>query len=112
VSEPETGPDNKSPMMKINRLIHEPARFSIMAQLSVVEEADFLFLSRRISLTKGNLSAHMRKLEDEGYIEVRKGLMGRRSHTMLAITEKGRKAFKIYLSDLKNALDGFENKSS
>ena len=45
--EPETGPDNKSPMMKINRLIHEPARFSIMAQLSVGEEADFLFLSRR-----------------------------------------------------------------
>lgn len=62
MSEPETGPDSKSPMMKINRLIHEPARFSIMAQISVVEEADFLFLSRRIGLTKGNLSAHMRKL--------------------------------------------------
>jgi DNA-binding MarR family transcriptional regulator len=94
-------------MMKINRLIHEPARFSIMAQLSVVEEADFLFLSRRIGLTKGNLSAHMRKLEDEGYIEVRKGLMGRRSRTALAITEKGRTAFKAYLSDLKNVLQVF-----
>ena len=107
MSKPETGPDNKSPMMKINRLIHEPARFSIMAQLSVVEEADFLFLSRRIGLTKGNLSAHMRKLEDEGYIEVRKGFMGRRPHTALAITEKGRRAFKTYLSDLKNVLQVF-----
>ena len=107
MSGPETGTDNKSPMMKINRLIHEPARFSIMAQLSVVEEADFLFLSRRIGLTKGNLSAHMRKLEDEGYVEVRKGFMGRRSRTALAITEKGRKAFKAYLSDLKNVLQVF-----
>ncbi|MCW4051396.1 MAG: transcriptional regulator [Candidatus Bathyarchaeota archaeon] len=106
MSEPETGPD-KSPMMKINRLIHEPARFSIMAQLSVVEEADFLFLSRRIGLTRGNLSAHMRKLEDEGYIEVRKGFMGRRPHTVLAITEEGHKAFKTYLMDLKNALQAF-----
>ena len=107
VSGPETGTDNKSPMLKINRLIHEPARFSIMAQLSVVEEADFLFLSRRIGLTKGNLSAHMRKLEDEGYIEVRKGFMGRRPHTALAITEEGRRAFKAYLSDLKKVLQVF-----
>lgn len=72
-----------------------------------MEEADFLFLSRRIGLTKGNLSAHMRKLEDEGYIEVRKGFMGRRSRTVLAITEKGCKAFETYLSDLKNVLHVF-----
>ena len=107
MSESETGPDSKRSMMKINRLIHEPARFSIMAQLSVVEEADFLFLSRRIGLTRGNLSAHMRKLEDEGYIEVKKEFMGRRPHTMLAITEKGRKAFKTYLSQLKKVLQVF-----
>ena len=104
---PEAGPDDESSMMKVNRLIHEPARFSIMAQLSVVEEADFLFLSRRIGLTKGNLSAHMRKLEDEGYIEVRKGFMGRRPHTVLSITEEGRRTFQTYLSDLKNVLQVF-----
>jgi DNA-binding MarR family transcriptional regulator len=94
--------------MGIDRLIHEPARFSILAHLFVVEEADFLFLSRRIGLTKGNMSAHMRKLEDGGYIEVRKGFLGRRPHTVLAITEKGREAFKNYISDIKNALQGFE----
>ena len=112
MSEPKPNPDNKSPMMNINRLIHEPARFSIMAHLYVVEEADFLFLSRRIGLTRGNLSAHMRKLEDGDYIEVRKGFMGRRPHTVLAITEKGQKAFKNYVFDIKNALHGFESKSS
>ncbi len=107
MSEPETN-DISSPLMGIDRLIHEPARFSIMANLYVVEEADFLFLSRRIGLTKGNLSAHMRKLEEGDYIEVRKGFMGRRPHTVLAITEKGQEAFKNYISDIKNALQGFE----
>jgi len=104
---PEADPDDESSMMKVNRLIHEPARFSIMAQLSIVEEADFLFLSRRIGLTKGNLSAHMRKLEDESYIEVRKEFIGRRPHTVLSLTEEGRRAFQTYLSDLKNVLQVF-----
>ncbi len=108
MSEPETNDDVSSPIMEIDRLIHEPARFSIMANLYVVEEADFLFLSRRIGLTKGNLSAHMRKLEEGCYIEVRKGFMGRRPHTVLAITEKGKEAFKKYISELKNALQGLE----
>jgi len=108
VSEPETNDGISNPIMGIDRLIHEPARFSIMANLYVVEEADFLFLSRRIGLTKGNLSAHMRKLEEGGYIEVRKGFMGRRPHTVLAITEKGQEAFKNYISEIKNALQGFE----
>lgn len=108
MSEPETNDGVSSPIMGIDRLIHEPARFSILAHLFVVEEADFLFLSRRIGLTKGNLSAHMRKLEEGGYIEVRKGFMGRRPHTVLAITEKGREAFKNYISDIKNALQEFE----
>jgi DNA-binding MarR family transcriptional regulator len=108
VSEPETNDGVSSPIMGIDRLIHEPARFSIMGNLYVVEEADFLFLSRRIGLTKGNLSAHMRKLEEGDYIEVKKGFMGRRPHTVLAITEKGQEAFKNYVSDIKNALQGFE----
>jgi len=108
VSEPETNDGISSPIMGIDRLIHEPARFSILAHLYVVEEADFLFLSRRIGLTRGNLSAHMRKLEEGGYIEVKKGFMGRRPHTVLAITVKGQEAFKNYISDIKNALQGFE----
>ena len=108
MSEPETNDDVSSPIMEIDRLIHEPARFSIMANLFVVEEADFLFLSRRIGLTRGNLSAHMRKLEEGGYIEVRKEFMGRKPHTVLAITVKGQEAFKNYIFDIKNALQGFE----
>ncbi|GAF84589.1 unnamed protein product [marine sediment metagenome] len=106
MSEPEA--DDVSPIMGVDRLIHEPARFSILAHLYVVEEADFLFLSHRIGLTRGNLSAHMRKLEQGGFIEVRKEFMGRRPHTVLVITGKGQEAFKNYVSDIKNALQGFE----
>ena len=108
MSESETNDGISNPIMGIDRRIHEPARFSIMAHLYVVEEADFLFLSRRIGLTRGNLSAHMRKLEEGGYIEVRKEFMGRKPHTVLAITVKGQEAFKNYISDIKNALQGFE----
>ena len=106
MSEPEA--DDVSPIMGVDRLIHEPARFSILAHLYVVEEADFLFLSHRIGLTRGNLSAHMRKLEQGGFIEVRKEFMDRRPHTVLVITGKGQEAFKNYISDIKNALQGFE----
>ena len=56
----------------INKLIHEPARLKIMAQLYVIESADFLFLMRQIGLTFGNLSAHLSKLEAAGYIEIEK----------------------------------------
>jgi len=106
MSEPEA--DDVSPIMGVDRLIHEPARFSILAHLYVVEEADFLFLSHRIGLPRGNLSAHMRKLEQGGFIEVRKEFMGRRPHTVLVITGKGQEAFKNYISNIQSAIQGFE----
>ena len=58
--------------IQIERLVHEPARLKILAYLSVVESADFVFLISRTGLTMGNLSAHMSKLEKAGYIVVEK----------------------------------------
>ena len=89
----------------INKLIHEPARLSIMTRLYVVESADFLFMMRQTGLTFGNLSAHMSKLEDAGYIEIIKEFVGKKPHTMLRLTKKGRTAFEEYKKKMKQFFD-------
>jgi len=88
-------------LSSIDRTIHEPARLVIMSHLFVLESADFRFLMTRTGLTEGNLSSHIRKLEDAGYVEVSKGFKGRRPHTMLGLTKEGRSAFKKYYSTMR-----------
>jgi len=73
----------------------------IMAQLYVVQSADFLFLQRQTQLTPGNLSAHLSKLEEAGYVEIIKEFIDRKPHTALALTKKGRDAFKQYRRSIK-----------
>ena len=90
---------------KIDRLIHEPGRLIIMAHLSVVESADFLFLKRQTGLTWGNLSAHLNKLEAAGYIEVEKEFINRKPHTVLHLTDKGQIAFHTYRQSMKQMFE-------
>jgi DNA-binding transcriptional ArsR family regulator len=85
----------------IDKIIHEPARLNIIAHLYVIESADFLFMMRQTGLTFGNLSAHMSKLENAGYIKIIKEFMGKKPHTMLKLTEKGRQAFEGYQKQMK-----------
>jgi DNA-binding transcriptional ArsR family regulator len=89
----------------IDKIIHEPARLNIMANLFVVESADFLFLMRQTSLTFGNLSSHMSKLENAGYIEIKKEFIGKKPHTMIFLTEQGRVAFEKYRKKMKQFFD-------
>ena len=91
----------------IDKLIHDPARLKIMTLLYVVESADFLFMMRQTELTFGNLSAHMSKLEDAGYINIIKEFVGKKPHTMLKLTEKGRKAFDEYRKKMKQFFNEF-----
>jgi DNA-binding transcriptional ArsR family regulator len=93
------------PIAEIDRLIHEPARLMIMALLSVVESADFLFLMRQTGLTWGNLSSHLSKLEAAGYVAVEKEFVGKKPHTMLHLTGDGRSAFQEYRQSMKQVLD-------
>jgi len=102
-NEQNTG--GKQPVVIIDRLIHEPARFSIMAHLYVVESTDFLFLMRQTRLTKGNLSSHISKLETAGYIDVVKEFVGKKPHTMLRLTDAGRTAFQDYRQRMKQVLE-------
>lgn len=96
-SKEERGADSQP---EIDRIVHEPARLKILAYLYVVNSADFVFLLSRTGLTWGNLSSHMRKLEEEGYIAVKKDFKDRRPHTMLSLTDKGRDAFDTYRQNM------------
>ena len=90
--------------MEIDRLIHEPARLKIMAFLSVLESADFTFLVSRLGLTMGNLSAHISKLQDAGYIDVEKGYKDNRPQTTLSLTDQGSQAFQDYRQEMLKLL--------
>jgi len=103
---PEAGSEGVQPISSIDRLVHEPARFMILAYLYVVESADFLFLMRQTGLTWGNLSSHLSKLEAAGYIDIEKEFLGKKPHTMLRLTDEGRAAFQEYRQSMKQVLDG------
>ena len=94
-----------SKLASLNRLINEPARLAIMAALYDLEEADFVFLHRITGLTRGNLSSHIYKLAEGGYVEVEKKFIGKKPTTVCRLTEKGRKAFEEYLKTLQPLIE-------
>ena len=96
---------NLASLAEIDRNIHEPARLMVMAWLSVVESADFVFLMNQTGLTWGNLSAHLSKLEEAGYISAEKSFKGKRPNTMLQLTPRGQEAFQIYIQTMKQELN-------
>lgn len=85
----------------IDRLIHEPARLVIVTILNAVEAADFLYLQRETGLTKGNLSAHLSKLEEGGYVRIEKTYKGKIPLTVCRLTDRGREAFGRYRQHLR-----------
>ncbi len=84
------------PPFELDRLIHEPARLLLVSNLAIVEEADFVYLSARTGLTAGNISSHMTRLEDAGYVHIEKSFAGKRPRTTYALTPIGRAAFERY----------------
>src|SRR5512134_1266198 len=81
---------------ELDRLIHEPARLLIVTILSTAASADFLFLQRETGLTKGNLSAHLSKLEEAGYVKIEKTFKGKLPLTICSLTKDGRAALDSY----------------
>ena len=98
------GSQDYSALAEIDRLVHEPARLAVMALLYVIESADFTFLVNQTGLSWGNLSAHLSKLEEAGYLEVEKTFKGRRPNTNLRLTTAGRRAFQDYRRRLQQVL--------
>jgi DNA-binding MarR family transcriptional regulator len=86
---------------QIDRLIHEPSRMLIMAILYAGEQVSFLYLLRESGLTKGNLSNHLTRLEQGGYIYIEKSFKGKTPQTLLSLTPVGRSAFETYRKQLR-----------
>ena len=83
-------------LSKIDKIIHEPIRLSILAHLYVLDSADALFLKNQIGLTWGNFSTHLKRLEEAEYIEVQKEFVDRKPVTSYRLTQLGREAFQQY----------------
>jgi DNA-binding transcriptional ArsR family regulator len=88
-------------MNEIDRVIHEPIRLRIMSILSGVDKADFKFVLSTLGLSKGNLSSHIDKLEQAGYVAVEKGFRGKVTYTEYSLTKSGKKALAAYWSILE-----------
>jgi DNA-binding MarR family transcriptional regulator len=91
-------------LLTLDRLVHEPARLVILTVLGEAEEVEFRFLERVSGLTKGNLSGHIAKLEEAGYVVVKKFFRGKLPATSLKITRAGRSALRTYREQLHQAL--------
>jgi DNA-binding MarR family transcriptional regulator len=85
----------------IDEVIHGRLRLGVMAHLARVEAADFNELKAMLNATQGNLSVHLRKLEEAGYVEIEKGYLGRKPRTRVRLTQKGRDAFTNYLDAIE-----------
>jgi DNA-binding MarR family transcriptional regulator len=91
-------------IIEVDKLIHEPARIAILSLLHVVDSADFLFIMNHTGLTQGNLSSHLTKLEDASMIKIVKSFKGKKPHTTVELTKKGKEKFENYLSSMKGFL--------
>jgi DNA-binding transcriptional ArsR family regulator len=91
-------------LAEVDRIIHEPARLMVLALLAAVKQADFRYLHHSTRLTKGNLSVHLSRLEEAGYIAIEKTFRGKYPLTLCRLTERGRGALNDYRKTIKAAL--------
>ncbi|MFD4990980.1 transcriptional regulator [Cellulosimicrobium cellulans] len=97
------------PETELDPVIHAPARLRVVATLAALasgDELSFPKLQKLLGMTAGNLSTHLRKLEDAGYVTVTKTHEGRTPATYLALTTRGRVAFEDYIAALNTLLRG------
>jgi len=88
----------------LDKTLHEPARLSVAACLYVVQSADFVFIQSQTGMTGGNLSSHLKKMKDAGYISITKSFDDARPKTTLALTKDGRSAFESYIKAISALL--------
>jgi DNA-binding HxlR family transcriptional regulator len=88
----------------IDDVIHSRIRLAIMAVLIAVDEADFNFLKEKVQATDGNLSVHLKKLEEAKYVGVKKTFVDRKPQSRYKLTAQGRKAFEAYVAQLEKLI--------
>jgi DNA-binding MarR family transcriptional regulator len=101
---PKTMTEELHPLAGIDRTVHAPARLMVMTYLYVVESAEFISLMHLTGLTWGNLSTHLSKLEEAGYIKISKEFRGKKPYTVAQLSPNGRTAFKEYKTRMQQVL--------
>lgn len=96
---------NQEAIRNIDLLIHAPVRLAVMSVLAGVEEADFTYLKQAVETTDGNLSRHLEKLEQAGYVDIKKTYAGKKPRTVCMITRKGYDVFTAYLENLQHIIN-------
>src|ERR1700712_4740353 len=94
----------KNPIENLNKIFDSRIRLGIMSALMVNTEVNFNELKELISVTDGNLASHLKTLEENGFIKVQKGFIGRKTNTTYMITRAGEKAFRAHLDALEEII--------
>ena len=96
----------KNPIENLNKIFDSRIRMGVMSILVVNEEVSFNDLKQMLDVTDGNLASHMVNLEENGYVKVHKGFIGRKTNTTYSITRAGEKAFTEHINALENMIRG------
>ncbi len=96
----------KNPIQYLNKTFDSRIRLGVMSSLVINEEMSFNDLKQMLEVTDGNLASHLTNLEENGYIRVHKGFIGRKTNTTYSITKSGEKAFKEHIEALENMIKG------
>lgn len=94
----------KDPIQQLNKVFDSRIRIGIMSALAVNDEVNFNDLKQILDVTDGNLASHLKTLEENGYVKVQKGFIGRKTNTTYSITKNGEKAFRLHLDALEEII--------
>lgn len=98
----------KNPIGNLNKIFDSRVRLGVMSVLVVNDQVSFNDLKEMMQVTDGNLASHLVNLEENGYIKVHKGFVGRKTNTTYSITKAGEKAFKEHVEALENMIKGMK----
>ena len=98
----------KNPIENLNKVFDSRIRLGVMSILMVNAEVSFNDLKQMMDVTDGNLASHLVNLEENGFIKVHKGFIGRKTNTTYSITKAGEKAFKEHVQALENMIKGMK----
>ena len=101
---------NPEPFLQLDRVIHEKGRLAIMSMLAASPELSFTELRDTLNMTDGNLTTHIRTLQEAGYVSVTKSFRDNRPLTTCALTIAGKKAFTNYINLLESIIQQTKNK--
>jgi DNA-binding MarR family transcriptional regulator len=95
---------NPAPFLQLDRVIHEKGRLAIMSMLAASPELSFTELRDTLSMTDGNVTTHIRTLQEAGYLSVTKSFQNNRPLTTCALTSAGKRAFTHYIDLLERII--------